>query len=163
MWHQTCRVAPAIFPFKCPKLKLKLQPFGHLIQRANSLEKTLMLGKPEGKRRRGQQRMRWWDGITNSVHMNLRKLWEIVKDRGARHTAVCGAAVRHDLAAEQQNQQIFSFKLSTCETGAETSFLIFERWQLITTATGLVNLTIMLARSSSELFGQRNHRRNRRK
>ena len=66
-----------------------------------------------------------WNVITNSVHMNLRKLWEIVKDRGARHTAVRGAAVRHNLAAEQQQQQIFSFKLSTCETGAETSFLIF--------------------------------------
>ena len=64
-------------------LKLKLQYFGHLIQRANSLEKTLMLGKTEGRRRRGQQRMRWLDGIIDSVDMSLSKLQEMVKDRGA--------------------------------------------------------------------------------
>ena len=64
-------------------LKLKLQYFGHLMQRANSLEKTLMMGKTEGKRRRGQQRMRWLDSITDSVDMNLSKLWQIMEDRGA--------------------------------------------------------------------------------
>ena len=64
-------------------LKLKLQYFGYLMQRANSLEKTLMLGKIKGKRRRGQQRMRWLDSITDSADMNLSKLWETVEDRGA--------------------------------------------------------------------------------
>ena len=81
-------------------LKLKLQYFGHLMRRTDSFEKTLMLGKFEGRRREGWQRMRCLDGITDSVDMNLSKLWEIVEDRRAWYAAIHGVAKRHDFAIE---------------------------------------------------------------
>ena len=92
------------YPLKGLMLKQKLQSFGYLMRRAYSLEKTLMLGKIEGKRRRGEQRMRWLDSITDSMDMNLSKLQETAKDRGAWRAAVLG--VWSLLGARRSNQSV---------------------------------------------------------
>ena len=86
-------------------LKLKLQQFGHLMRRTDSLEKISILGKIEGQKRRGQERMKWLDSITDSIDVNLSKLQDIVKDRGAWNAASHGVTrIEHDLANEQQQQ-----------------------------------------------------------
>ena len=126
-------------------LKLKLQYFGHLMWRANSLEKTLMLGKTEGRMRRGWQSMRWLDGITASMDMSLSKLREVVKDRDAWSAAVhWSQRVRHDLVTEQQHRYISRNDLHSISTSMNLVYyliILFLTKIIFTHCISLLGLT----------------------
>ena len=123
-------------------LKLKLQCFGHLMQRDNSLEKTLMLGKIEGRRRRGQQRMRWLDGIIHSMAMSLSKLWEMVKNRKAWRVAVHCNTKSQTRLSNWKISQSWYFYLWEGQVWSELTGLIRCRRTLRDSFAFLLNLVV---------------------
>ena len=135
-------------------IKLKLQYFGHLMRRTDSLEKTLMLGKTEGGRRRGRQRMKWLDSITNSMHMNLSKLWEIVEDRGSWRATVHGVAKSRTPLNDWTITNLFHMSLTNFVSIVSLiSFFPQDLW--LSTPLSLATAHHVIAEQTIFLFGEK--------